>query len=142
MSINYLTGALLALLGGFVVVATQAFTADVLSWLAFGVAAAIISVIVLAQLDRSRGWVQRGLDVATLCVSGLMLAFAIAESGSTVIWLSFAFALGIVALAFAGLTVHEVADWNAQYEVRKVRPLVQPQGSMGAVTTGGQAQAA
>ena len=56
MSINYLTGALLALFSGFVVVANQAFPADVLSWVAFGIGVAIICITVLAQLDRSRGW--------------------------------------------------------------------------------------
>ena len=129
MSINYLTGALLAVFSGFVVVASQAFPADVLSWVAFGIGVAIICITVLAQLDRSRGW-RRGPDVATLVVSGLMLVFALVESGSTVIWLSFAFALGAVALAFGGLTVHEVDDWHALRDASHPRTSPLPQVSM------------
>ena len=130
MSINYLTGALLALFSGFVVVASQAFPADVLSWVAFGIGVAIICITVLAQLDRSRGCAQRGLDVATFVVAGLMLVFALVESGSTVIWLSFAFALGAVALAFGGLTVHEVDDWHALRDASHPRTSPLPQVSM------------
>lgn len=123
MSINYLTGALLALLGGFVVVVSQAFSAHVVGWVAFGIGAAVIAIMVLAQLDRMRGWVQRGLDGATVAVSSLMVAFALAESGSAVTWLSFAFALGFVVLAFAGLTVHEVADRTEQRDLGQIHGL-------------------
>jgi uncharacterized membrane protein (UPF0136 family) len=110
MSTNYLTGALFAVLGGVVVVVSQAFTPSVLGWVAFGLAIAVAAVAVLAQLDRSRGLVQRALDTTTVIVAGLLIILSRTASGDAVTWLSFALGLGIVALAYAGLTVHEVAE--------------------------------
>lgn len=118
MSTNYLTGALFAVLGGVVVVVSQAFTPSVLGWVAFGVAIAVAAVAVLAQLDRSRGLVQRALDATTVIVAGLLIIFSRTASGDAVTWLSFAFALGIVALAYAGLTVHEVSAVRSRVQAR------------------------
>jgi hypothetical protein len=119
MSTRYITGALFALLGGFVVVVSQTLTASVMRWVA--VAAGIAAVALLAQLDRSRGAVQRTLDGASVVAAGLLIIFSLATSGTTVVWLSFAFALGIVALAFAGLSVHEVSNWRTQLQLRNLR---------------------
>ena len=126
MSTDYITSALLALLGGFVVVASQALSSAVLGWIAFGVAIGIASIAVLAQLDRTRGGVQRTLDAASVADAGLLLVFALTASGTTVIWLSFAFALGIVALAFTGLTVNEVSHWRAKHQLRNLHWLPDP----------------
>jgi hypothetical protein len=114
MSTRYITGALLAIAGGLLVVISQALASTVLGWVAFGVAVGVIAISALAQLDRARGGVQRVLDGATAAVAGLLMAFSVAASGAAVVWLSFAFALGIVGLAFTGLSVHEVANWRAQ----------------------------
>jgi len=119
MSTRYITGALFALLGGFVVVVSQTLTASVMRWVA--VAAGIAAVALLAQLDRSRGAVQRTLDGASVVAAGLLIIFSLATSGTTVVWLSFAFALGVVALAFAGLSVHEVSNWRTQLQLRNLR---------------------
>jgi hypothetical protein len=126
MSTRYITGALFALLGGFVVVVSQTLTASVLSWVAFAVAAGVVTVSLVAQLDRSRGAVQRTLDGATIVVAALLIIFSLAASGAAVVWLSFAFALGIAALAFAGLSVHEVSNWRAQLHLRNLRWLPDP----------------
>ena len=121
MSTRYMTGALFAILGGFVVVISQSLTPSVLGWIAFAVAIAVVVVSVLAQLDRSRGAVQRALDGATIVLAGLMMAFAVAAAGTAVIWLTFAFSLGIVAVAFTGLTLNEVANWRAELELSNLR---------------------
>ncbi|HZC53805.1 MAG TPA: hypothetical protein VE441_15085 [Mycobacterium sp.] len=121
MSTRYITGALFALLGGFVVVVSQTLTTSVLRWVAFAIAAGIAAVSLLAQLDRSRGAVQRTLDGATVIVAVLLIVFSLGASGAAVVWLSFAFALGIVALAFAGLSVHEVSNWRTQVHLRNLR---------------------
>jgi len=114
MNTRYITGSLVALLGGFIVVVSQAFATAVLGWVAFGVAVGIVAVCVLAQLDRARGSVQRVLDGVTVAAGGLLMGFAIEGSGHAVVWLTFALSLGIVALAFTGLSLHEVANWRAQ----------------------------
>ena len=121
MSTRYMTGALFAILGGFVVVISQSLTPSVLGWIAFAVAIAVVVVSALAQLDRSRGTVQRALDGATIVLAGLMMAFAVAAAGTAVIWLTFAFSLGIVAVAFTGLTLNEVANWRAELELSNLR---------------------
>jgi hypothetical protein len=125
MSTRYLTGTLLVILGGFVVVATQAFAATPVSWIAFGIAIATVAVSVLAQLDRSRGTVQRVLDAAQVAVGGLLMAFALTASGTAVRWLSFALALGTVALGFIGLTLHEISNWRAAHRLGELRWLPQ-----------------
>lgn len=121
MSTSYITGALFTLLGGFLVVVSQAFSSGVLGWVAFGVAVAVAAVCVVAQFDRSRGAVQRTLDGASLVVAALLIIFSLAASGAAVTWLSFAFALGIVALALSGLSVHEVYDWRVRHQLSNLR---------------------
>jgi hypothetical protein len=121
MSTRYITGALFALLGGFVVVVSQTLTASILKWVAFAVAVGVVTVSLVAQLDRSRGAVQRTLDGALVVVAGLLIIFSLTASGTAVVWLSFGLDLGIVALAFAGLSVHEVWNWRTQLDLRNLR---------------------
>lgn len=62
MSTRYLTNAAIALLGGFVVVASQAFSPAVIAWLGFAVAIAVLLIVAVAQFDSTRGAVSRALD--------------------------------------------------------------------------------
>lgn len=134
MSTHYLTGSLFTVLGAFVVVVSQAFTPSVLGWVAFGIAVAVATGTLLAQLDRSRGVVQRTLDIATVIVAGLLIILSLTASGTAETWLSFSFALGIVALGHAGLTVHEVSAWRSRAQA--------PTASEGNVIGAPQARAA
>ncbi len=120
MSTRFITGTVLALLAGFVVVVSQAFAPSTLSWVAFGIGVAVVGICVVAQLDRSRGAVQRALDAATVVVGGLLIAFSLVSSGTTVTWLAFAFSLGIVGLSIAGLTLHEISNWRAQHRMAEL----------------------
>jgi len=83
---------------------------------------------VVAQLDGARGRVQRTLDGAIVADAGLLIAFALESSGTAVVWLTFAFALGIVALAFTGLSLHEVFNWRAQHQLADL-PLAAQHGA-------------
>jgi hypothetical protein len=121
MSTHFLTCAPVAILAAFVVVASQAFSIGTLGWIAFAVAIGIVAIVLLAQLDRVRGTVQRVLDAAMVALGGLLIAFGIAASGSAVIWLTFGLGLGIAALAFAGLTLHEVASWRSLHRLPNLR---------------------
>jgi hypothetical protein len=85
---------------------------------------------VVAQLDGARGRVQRTLDGAIVADAGLLIAFALESSGTAVVWLTFAFALGIVALAFTGLSLHEGSNWRAQHQLADLRWL--PNTELGA----------
>jgi hypothetical protein len=126
MSTHYITCAPIAVLAGFLVVVSQAFTPDVLGWVAFGVAVGVTAICVLAQLDRTRGGVQRTLDGAIVAIATLLVAFSVAASGAAVTWLTFAFALGIEALALTGLTLHEISTWRAQHQLRNLHWLSDP----------------
>ncbi|MBO0693048.1 MAG: hypothetical protein J2P58_09140 [Acidimicrobiaceae bacterium] len=129
MSTRFVTGALLMILGGFVVVVSQAFTATVLGWVSFGVAIGVIVVCGLAQLDGTRGGIQRSLDSVSVVAAALLMAFALAASGTAVMWLSFAFALGIVAFALTGLTLHEVTNWRDQHRLASLHWLHEPESA-------------
>ncbi|HUZ19081.1 MAG TPA: hypothetical protein VMU75_00730 [Acidimicrobiales bacterium] len=109
-----MTNALSVLLGGFIVVASQAFAPGPLSWVVFAVAIGIVVTAVVAQLDAARPPAQRGLDAAAVVVGGLLIGFTRVFALSSVVWLSFALALGIVAIGFVGLTLGEIASWRAQ----------------------------
>ncbi|HEX6393536.1 MAG TPA: hypothetical protein VFZ97_08850 [Acidimicrobiales bacterium] len=114
MSTKYLTSAPIAILAGFLIVVSQAFHPHVLGWVAVGVAIGIVAVVALGQLDPTRGGVQRALDGATAVTGGLLIAFGVAASGSALKWLTFGLSLGIVGVAFAALTLHEVSTWRAE----------------------------
>jgi hypothetical protein len=120
MSSKFITGALTALLAGFVVVVSQAFIPSVLSWVAFGIAVGVIVMVIVSQLDAARGTVQRVLDAFSVIVGGLLMGFGLAASGPAVTWLMFAFALGLVGIAFIGLCLNEVANWRSQHQLAEL----------------------
>lgn len=125
MSTRYLTNMATALLAGFVVVVSFAFTAAAGAWIAFGVAIGILTIAVLAQAESRRGRHQRAID-------GLVGALAIATIVTTLVyaapvlaWLFFAEALGLVGLSVAGLTLYEIERWRAEHgmaELHALRP--------------------
>jgi hypothetical protein len=112
---RYLSNAAIALFGGFVVVASQAFAPAVTAWLAFAIAIAILVVAGVSQLQRGRGIVQRILDGVTgLLAAGSVIA-SLVFVGPAVMWLSFAAGAGFVLLAFVGLTLHEIWTYRATH---------------------------
>lgn len=117
MSIRYLTNAFIALLGGFVVVASMTFASATVGWIGFGFGIAVVAVSVLAQLERSRGASQRIMDLMMVALGGLAMAFGVGATGSDVIWTVFAFALGWVATSFFGLTLHEIETWRSTHSL-------------------------
>jgi hypothetical protein len=121
MSSRFLTGVLSALLGGFVIVVSQAFRPPVPGWVAVAFAIAVLVAIGIAQLDHTRGAVQRVLDGFSAVEAGLFLAFALAASGTAVTWLSFAFALGSVGVTIANPTLNEIANWRSWRQLAELR---------------------
>jgi hypothetical protein len=127
MSTNYITNVTLALVGGFLVVATQAFSTNVVSWLALAVGILAAGIAVAAQLDRSRGLDQRLLDVTTVVLGGVTIVFSRVFGGSTMVWLSFAEALGFVGLGVAGMTLHEIDEWRAEHHLAQLHGFSRPE---------------
>jgi hypothetical protein len=117
MSTKYFTNLSIALLGGFVVVATQVFAITTAAWLALALGIAVVAISLASQVDRSRGVAQRGLDLLLIALGAVTIVFSRVFTGSAVMWLSFAEALGFVGLAVAGLTVHEVEEWRAEHQL-------------------------
>jgi hypothetical protein len=115
MSMRFLSNAAIALLGGFVAVASRAFAPAVTAWLAFSIAIAVLVIGALAQLQEGRGIVQRLLDgVIGLVAVGSIIA-SLVFVGPAVAWLSLAAALGFVLLGFVGLTLNEIWTYRATH---------------------------
>ena len=108
IALRFVTNLLVALAGGLIVVCSQAFRAGVTGWITFGIALGILTVLSLAQFDRMRGIAQRGLDGITGVLGIWTVIASVVFAGAALTWLSFAEALGFVALAVAGLVLHEL----------------------------------
>lgn len=110
MRLRFVTNMLMAVAGGFIVVASQAFTSGVTAWITFGIGLGILAMLGAVQLDRSRGILQRGLDAMAGTLGIWTVIASVVFAGATVTWLSFAEALGLVGLALAGLVAHELTS--------------------------------
>ncbi|MGH9105729.1 MAG: hypothetical protein ACRDZX_07820 [Acidimicrobiales bacterium] len=122
MSLKYVTNMAIALFGGFIVVESLTFSHPAERWVAFAFAIAVVGISLAVGLDRSRGLVQRGLDVLLTGAAGTMIAIAVIFSGMTAEWIVFALALGWVSTSVLGLSVHEVASWRAVHGMAELRP--------------------
>jgi hypothetical protein len=108
MSPRFISNVALALAGGVVVAASQAFTPSVTGWLMFGVSLGALALLALVQLDRARGLVQRLLDAATGTLAVWSAVASVVFTGTMLTWLSFGEAVGFIALAVVGLVAHEL----------------------------------
>jgi len=108
MSLKYVINLLLALAGGFLVVASRTFAANTAGWLGLGIG---IFAVVLAGVGAAAGGLR--LRSAGYAVTALVGVWTIVSSsvfsGSLLGWLVFADALALVAVALADLTAHEVS---------------------------------
>jgi len=105
-----------------VLVVTQAFAPPVVAWIAFGVTGVgVLLLIVATALAPGRGNAQRTLDA----VAGVLAAWTIVEtlvfSGMLMVWLTFGAAAAIVAVAAAGLIVHELSTERVVHSLEDVR---------------------
>ncbi len=118
MSTRFVTNAAIALLAGLVVVLSMGLSSTTaVGWAAFAIAIGIVAMSLLAQLDTRRGGVQRLLDVALVAVGGTLIGVSVFFTGTTLTWLTFALALGLVGTAFTGLTAHEVESWRSIHQL-------------------------
>jgi hypothetical protein len=118
MSPRFITNIALALAGGFLVVASQAFRPGLTGWLAFAIGIGVVVVVGAAQLDRSRGSLQRALDAMTAALAVWTIVASVVFTGTTLTWLSVGEALGLVAVALAGLTAHELSSERIVHAVK------------------------
>ena len=124
MRFRYLTNVVLIVLGGFLAIASMAFGVSVFTWLMFGAGIAALTLAAPAVMVVERGRAQRGLDG----VIGLFGAWTIVASmvfgGLAITWLGFASGVALIALALAGLTLHELSTERVvhSFEVRHAAP--------------------
>ena len=107
LGIRYASYLLTALVAGFIVVVTQAFAPSTAAWIAFGA-----GVFFIAAAFGQATWTtlpHRVVHFGTLVLGVLIVIESLLASGSAVQWLSFAGALGVLALSLIGLTIHELS---------------------------------
>ncbi|HEX4108864.1 MAG TPA: hypothetical protein VHX88_12055 [Solirubrobacteraceae bacterium] len=107
MSSRYLTNLWLALLGGWLIVASQAFAATTFTWLMFAAAIAAVVVALPPVALRSRGIPQRAIDAGLSVLAGWTIVASLVFAAPVAMWLGFASGAAILAIALVGLTVHE-----------------------------------
>jgi hypothetical protein len=109
MRTRYLTNVLMASLGGFLLVTSQAFAVSTFGWLmlASGIATLLITVPAITVL--ARGGLQRALDYLFILLGAWTIVASLVFSGAAVTWLGFASGGALAVLALAGLTAHELS---------------------------------
>jgi hypothetical protein len=120
MRSRYLTNLALVLLGGFLIVTSQAFGVGAFTWLMFGSGVGTLAIAAPAIALPSRGLSQRGLDGIYSVLGAWTIVAALVFGGAAVTWLGFASGAALVALAVAGLTLHELSTERVvhSFEVR------------------------
>jgi hypothetical protein len=106
MSIRYLSNLVLALIAGFLVVATQAFGLPAVKWLSFAIAIGA-TALSLGTAGFRVGLVQRAISAVAAVIGIWTIVESQVFSLHTVMWLGFASAVALVGLAVVGLMVHE-----------------------------------
>lgn len=113
MSTRFVTNTIVGVAAGFVVVATQSFSSSTAGWIAFGIAIGILALAGLAQVDASRGDVQRVIDGIVALVAAWTIVASVVFDGTTSKWLSLGEGLALIGLALAGLTYNEIREQMA-----------------------------
>lgn len=122
MSTRFVSNMLLALAGGLVIVATQAFLPPVVAWIGFGVTGVGVLVVIGATaLAPGRGHVQRTLDAVAAVLAAWTIVETLVFSGPLMVWLTFGAAAAIVAVAVAGLVAHELSTERVVHSLEDVR---------------------
>jgi hypothetical protein len=107
MNSRFLTNVTLSVLGGFIVVASMVWSPTTFQWLMLGGGVGAVLLSASLVIGR-RGVAQRSLDGIIGALGAWTIVASLAFAGSTVTWLGFASGVAFVALALAGLTLHEL----------------------------------
>ena len=72
-------------------------------------------------LARGRGYVQRTLDAVAAVLAAWTIVETLVFSGMVMVWLTFGAAAALVAIAVAGLTVHELSTERVVHSLEDIR---------------------
>jgi len=106
MSPRYLANMAMALIGGFLVVATRSFPYHVAAWIGFALAIAVLALGAATVLIPPLA--QRVIGGAEAVIATWTLVASRVFGATTADWLIFASAIALVVLAVGGLTLHEL----------------------------------
>jgi hypothetical protein len=116
MRIEFLSRLALLVVAAFLVVATQAWSGGTLEWL-FIVGGIVMLALAAADLYASKSALQRRLDGLIGVLGIWSIVEAIAFTGATLEWVSFATAVAAGLLAIAGLAAHEASTERVVHEL-------------------------
>ena len=110
MLTRYLSNPVVAVLGGFAVVASQAFAPSTFKWIMLGTG--VVAVIAAAPFvaRSARGRAQRALDALIAALGAWTIIASTVFSSATITWLGFASGVALVGLALIGLTLNELSN--------------------------------
>ncbi|HXR14438.1 MAG TPA: hypothetical protein VN740_07225 [Solirubrobacteraceae bacterium] len=102
----------------------MAFGVPVFTWLMFGAGIAALALAAPAIMVVARGPTQRGLDGMIGLLGVWTIVASMVFGGAAITWLGFASGVALVALALAGLIIHELSTERVvhSFEVRTAAP--------------------
>jgi hypothetical protein len=121
VSQRFISNLALALAGAVVVVSSQAFSSNVTGWVTFGVSLGALALLAVVERDRMGDRAQMLLDAGIGLLAIWSVIASVVYNGRTLTWLSLAEGLVYVALAVAGLGLHEVEDERAVHALEDIR---------------------
>jgi hypothetical protein len=126
MYTRYVSSVISGLLGGIVVVASQAFLSGTTAWLAFALGVGLLILAPLPALFGDRGIVGLAVDGVSALLAIWTIIASLVFSGDVVKWLSFGEGAGFVLLAVGGLTLNEVRLARRAHVASPVQILADP----------------
>ncbi|HWG63072.1 MAG TPA: hypothetical protein VG253_15335 [Streptosporangiaceae bacterium] len=108
--------------GAFLVVSAFAFSAPVAGWLAFGVSTGFAVLAGVSVALTRRTGIKIGHGLLGLVALWSLIA-ALVFSGNVLMWLVFADAIALAAVAFGDLTAHEVGTENVVHRLEVSTPV-------------------
>lgn len=119
LSTRFMLDSLFVVAGGFLTVASMAWSAGTAGWTAFGVSTGVAVIAAASAVLAKKSGHRLGHSVIALAGLWSLIA-ALAFSGSALTWLVFADAIAVGVLGLADLAVHEATTERIvhQLEVR------------------------
>jgi hypothetical protein len=108
VAIRFASNLTTLLCGAFLTCASFAFAPATVGWLTLGAGALTALMILVSFATRGRGAAQRAFDACIFLTSVWTVVASRTFQGTDLKWLTFASGAVLIAIAFAGLIVHEV----------------------------------
>ena len=115
MRMHFISRLALLLIAGFLVVASQVWSAGTIEWLF--IAGGIVMIFAAAIDAEAEGSAQRTLDAVIVVLGIFSIVQAIVFSGGTLEWFSFGTGAALAALVTLGLVIHENSTERIVHEL-------------------------